>query len=66
MASAIPQLYENKDSFLVKNIDYYQGDIHIESKMEELKPTNQKPSESPTKKSPQKGDVKPIINNMTL
>jgi hypothetical protein len=44
MASAIPQLYENKDSFLLKNIDYYQGDIHLESKMEELKPTNQKPS----------------------
>jgi len=43
LASAIPQLYENKDSFMLKNIDYYQGDIHLQSKMEELKPTNQKP-----------------------
>ena len=65
LASAVPQIYENKDSFLVKNTDFYQGDIHLDSKLSQLKPTNQKPIESPVKKS-QKGDVKPIIDNMTI
>ena len=34
--------------------------------MEELKPTNQKPAQSPVKKPSQKGDVKPMIDNMTI
>ena len=33
--------------------------------MDELKPTNQKPVDSPVKKS-QKGDVKPLIDTMTI
>jgi hypothetical protein len=51
MASAVPQIYENKDSFLIKNTTYFEGDIHLNSKINELKPTNQKPTnESPIKK----------------
>ena len=49
----------------MKNIDYFQGDIHLDSKMSELKPTNQKPVDSPVKKS-QKGDVKPLLDSMTI
>lgn len=36
---------------MVKNINYYEGDLHLESKIQELRPTNQKPqNESPQKK----------------
>ena len=44
MASAVPQIYENKDSFLIKNTNYFEGDMHLNSKINELKPTNQKPT----------------------
>ena len=50
---------------MIKNTDYFQGDIHLNSKIDELRPTNQKPVESPVKKS-QKGDVKPLIDTMTI
>jgi hypothetical protein len=50
--SAVPQIYQSKDSFLVRNISYFEGDLHLNSKLNENKPTNQKPSPA---ESPKKG-----------
>lgn len=62
MASAIPQIYDSKDSFLLKNTSHLEGDLHLNSKLHEQRPTNQKPSASA--ESPSK--VRPLIDSMTL
>ena len=33
--------------------------------MNELKPTNQKPVQSPVKKKPEKGEVRPLLDSLT-
>ena len=42
LSSAIPQIYEPKESFLLKHTDHYLGDDHIKKHTED-KPINQKP-----------------------
>ena len=66
MASSIPQLYNNKDSFLIKDINYVEGDLHLNSKISENRPTNQKPSPLKDDPSTHKSSVKQLVNTMTL
>ena len=66
MASSIPQLYNNKDSFLIKDINYVEGDLHLNSKISENRPTNQKPSPLKDDPSTYKSSVKQLVNTMTL
>lgn len=47
----------------MKNINYFEGDVHLNSKLNENKPTNQKPQQN---ESPKKGEVKQMIDSMTL
>ena len=59
--SAVPQIYAPSNTFQVKDINYFQGDSHLISKLNETRPTNQKPAivESPSK-------PKQLIDTMTL
>lgn len=69
MASAVPQIYQEKgDSLLVKNINYFEQDDHLNSKLEEKRrnepmqsrPTNQKPLQK------EKSSIKELKDTMTL
>jgi hypothetical protein len=60
--SAIPQIYAPSNTFQVKDINYFQGDLHLNSKINESRPTNQKPVANPD--SPAK--PRQLIDTMTL
>ena len=57
----MPQIYAPSNTFQVKDITYFQGDTHLSTKLNENRPTNQKPAaaESPSK-------PKQLIDTMTL
>lgn len=65
LSSAVPQIYEPKDSFLLKRTDQLADDEHLARKMEMTaqKPTNQK---AQNESKAQIKDIRNVITNEEL